>query len=77
MNEKHLKCYLRLSSVFVSRLLLSDSFVSQTKRHYQPHIRADCSGSSTNIVNKPTPSGFHQLRIQPKPAPVEEKVRSV
>ncbi|XP_030588266.1 uncharacterized protein saxo4 isoform X4 [Archocentrus centrarchus] len=53
-------------------LLLSDSFVSQTKRHYQPHIHSDCSGSS-NIVNKPRHSGFHQLRIQPKAASVEEK----
>lgn len=54
-------------------LLLSDSFVSQTKRHYQPPIRSGCSGSSTNIVNKPGNSGFHQLRIQPKTASVEEK----
>uniref|UniRef100_A0AAZ1X0R4 Uncharacterized protein n=1 Tax=Oreochromis aureus TaxID=47969 RepID=A0AAZ1X0R4_OREAU len=55
------------------RLLLSDSFVSQTKQHYQPPIRSGCSGSSTNLVNKPGNSGFHQLRIQPKTASVEEK----
>uniref|UniRef100_A0A3P8PPA2 Uncharacterized protein n=1 Tax=Astatotilapia calliptera TaxID=8154 RepID=A0A3P8PPA2_ASTCA len=54
-------------------LLLSDSFVSQTKQHYQPPIHSGCSGSSTNIVNKPGNSGFHQLRIQPKTASVEEK----
>uniref|UniRef100_A0A3Q4HEH0 Stabilizer of axonemal microtubules 4 n=1 Tax=Neolamprologus brichardi TaxID=32507 RepID=A0A3Q4HEH0_NEOBR len=54
-------------------LLLSDSFVSQTKLHYQPPIRSGCSGSSTNLVNKPGNSGFHQLKIQPKTASVEEK----
>nr|XP_046251297.1 protein phosphatase 1 regulatory subunit 32 isoform X2 [Scatophagus argus] len=43
-------------------LLLSDSFVSQTQRDYQPHIRSDCSGSLPNIVSKPRASGFHQLR---------------
>ncbi|XP_070764288.1 stabilizer of axonemal microtubules 4 [Enoplosus armatus] len=53
-------------------LLLSDSFVSQTKRHYQPHIRSDCSGSLPNVVNKPGESGFHQLRSHQKTVAAEE-----
>ncbi|XP_033491086.1 stabilizer of axonemal microtubules 4 isoform X1 [Epinephelus lanceolatus] len=54
-------------------LLLSDSFVSQTQRHYQHHIQSDCSGSLPNLINKPRDSGFHQLRSRPKTAAVEEK----
>ncbi|XP_044050461.1 protein phosphatase 1 regulatory subunit 32 [Siniperca chuatsi] len=54
-------------------LLLSDSLISQTKRHFQPHIRSDCSGSLPNLVNKPRESGFHQLRSHPKAVTAEEK----
>ncbi|KAK2842358.1 hypothetical protein Q5P01_012558 [Channa striata] len=53
-------------------LLLSDSFTSQTKRHYQPHIMSDFS--LPNLNNKPPQSGFHQLWTHPKPAStVEDK----
>ncbi|XP_070827997.1 stabilizer of axonemal microtubules 4 [Chaetodon trifascialis] len=52
-------------------LLLSDNFMSQTKRHYQPHIRSDCS--LPNVINKPRQSGFHQLRSHPKTESVEAK----
>ncbi|KAG8012703.1 hypothetical protein GBF38_020563 [Nibea albiflora] len=52
-------------------LLLSDSYTSQTKRHYQPHIRSDCP--PLNIVNKPRESGFHQLRSHPKAVTEEEQ----
>ncbi|XP_067447218.1 stabilizer of axonemal microtubules 4 [Thunnus thynnus] len=54
-------------------LLLSDSFISQTKRHYQPHIQSDSSRSLPNLVNRPRESGFHQLRNQPKTETVEKK----
>ncbi|XP_056273564.1 protein phosphatase 1 regulatory subunit 32 [Pseudoliparis swirei] len=54
-------------------LLLSDSFMSQTKQHYQPHIRSDCTGPLPNIVNKSRDSGFHQPKSLPKTATVEEK----
>uniref|UniRef100_A0A4W6DYN5 Stabilizer of axonemal microtubules 4 n=1 Tax=Lates calcarifer TaxID=8187 RepID=A0A4W6DYN5_LATCA len=54
-------------------LLLSDSFMSQTKRHYQPHIRSDCLGALPNLINKPRDSGFHQLRSHPKTESGEEK----
>ncbi|XP_038562396.1 protein phosphatase 1 regulatory subunit 32 [Micropterus salmoides] len=54
-------------------LLLSDSFMSQTKRHYQPHIRSDCSGCLPNLVNKPKESGFYQLRNHPKTVTEKEK----
>ncbi|KAI3371256.1 hypothetical protein L3Q82_023873, partial [Scortum barcoo] len=54
-------------------LLLSDSFMSQTKQHYQPHIRSDCSGSLPSLINKPSESGFYQLRHHPKTETVEEK----
>ncbi|KAK5867291.1 hypothetical protein PBY51_011796 [Eleginops maclovinus] len=54
-------------------LLLSDSFTSQTKQHYQPHIRSDCWGSLPNLINKPRDSGYYQLRIHPKAETVEEK----
>uniref|UniRef100_A0A8C4F4G6 Stabilizer of axonemal microtubules 4 n=1 Tax=Dicentrarchus labrax TaxID=13489 RepID=A0A8C4F4G6_DICLA len=47
-------------------LLLSDSFMSQAKQDYQPHIPSDCSGSLPNIINKPRESGFHQLRSHSK-----------
>ncbi|XP_042352666.1 protein phosphatase 1 regulatory subunit 32 isoform X2 [Plectropomus leopardus] len=53
--------------------LLSDSFMSQTKLHYQPHIHSDCSGSMPNIINKPRGSGYHQLRNLPKTVSMEEK----
>ncbi|XP_054476753.1 protein phosphatase 1 regulatory subunit 32 [Anoplopoma fimbria] len=53
-------------------LLLSDSFMSQTKQHYQPHIRSDYSGSLPNLINKSRDSGFHQLRSRPKTATMEE-----
>uniref|UniRef100_A0A3B5BLX6 Protein phosphatase 1 regulatory subunit 32-like n=1 Tax=Stegastes partitus TaxID=144197 RepID=A0A3B5BLX6_9TELE len=51
---------------------LSDSYMSQTKLHYQPHIRSDCSGSLPNIISKPRDSGFHQMKTQPKTATMEE-----
>ncbi|KAM7396813.1 hypothetical protein PAMP_019824 [Pampus punctatissimus] len=54
-------------------LQLSDNFMSQTKRHYQPHIRSDSSRSLPNILNKPRESGFHQLRNHPKTETVEQK----
>ncbi|KAK5927919.1 hypothetical protein CgunFtcFv8_013027 [Champsocephalus gunnari] len=54
-------------------LLLSDSFTTQTKQHYQPHVRSDCWGSLPNLINKPRDSGFYQLRIHPKAETVEEK----
>eukprot|EP00064_Thunnus_orientalis_P003418 superscaffoldBa00000277_g3427 len=47
--------------------------MSQTKRHYQPHIRTDSSRSLPNLVNRPRESGFHQLRNQPKTETVEKK----
>ncbi|KAI9529673.1 hypothetical protein NQZ68_007911 [Dissostichus eleginoides] len=56
-------------------LLLSDSFTTQTKQHYQPHVRSDCWGSLPNLINKPRDSGFYQLRIHPKAETVEEKNR--
>ncbi|XP_035813346.2 protein phosphatase 1 regulatory subunit 32 [Amphiprion ocellaris] len=51
-------------------LSLSDSYMSQTKLHYQPRIRSDYL---PNIVNKPRDSGFLQTRTQPKTAAMEEK----
>ncbi|XP_039988194.1 protein phosphatase 1 regulatory subunit 32 [Xiphias gladius] len=54
-------------------LLLSDSFTSQTKRHYQPHIRSECSGSLPKLINKPRDSGFYQLRSHPKTVTGEDK----
>lgn len=54
-------------------LSLSDSYMSQTKLHYQPHIRSDCLGPLPGIINKPRDSGFHQMRTQPKAAATEEK----
>ncbi|KAM4573874.1 uncharacterized protein saxo4 [Odontesthes bonariensis] len=53
--------------------LLSDSFLSQTKRHYQPHLSFNYLGSLPNLTNKPTDSGFHQLRSHLKTLAVEEK----
>ncbi|XP_047452819.1 protein phosphatase 1 regulatory subunit 32 [Mugil cephalus] len=47
-------------------LLLSDSFMSQTKRHYQPPSPYECSVSLPNLVNRAMDSGFHQLRSHPK-----------
>ncbi|KAM7414696.1 hypothetical protein PAMA_019486 [Pampus argenteus] len=55
-------------------LQLSDNFMSQTKRHYQPHIRSDGWRSLPNVLNKPRESGFHQLRNHPKTETVEQKV---
>nr|XP_020475045.1 protein phosphatase 1 regulatory subunit 32 [Monopterus albus] len=47
--------------------------MSQTKRHYQPHIWSDCSGSLPNLINKPRDSGFYQLKSHQKTATVEKK----
>ncbi|XP_026221784.1 protein phosphatase 1 regulatory subunit 32 [Anabas testudineus] len=47
-------------------LVLSDSFTSQTKRHYLPCIRSDFSRPLPNLLNKPRDSGFHQLESPPK-----------
>ncbi|XP_056243653.1 protein phosphatase 1 regulatory subunit 32 isoform X1 [Seriola aureovittata] len=54
-------------------LLLSDSLMSQTKRHYQPHIRSDCSGSLPNLINRSRDSGFCYLRSHPRTVAAEEK----
>ncbi|KAA8590094.1 hypothetical protein FQN60_014028 [Etheostoma spectabile] len=54
-------------------LSLSDNFTSQTKQHYQPHIRSDCLGPLPNLINKPAHSGFYQLRTGPRTATVEEE----
>ncbi|XP_078113237.1 stabilizer of axonemal microtubules 4 isoform X1 [Sander vitreus] len=54
-------------------LSLSDNFMSQTKQHYRPHIRSDCSGPLPNLINKPSDSGFYQLRAHPRTVTVEEK----
>ncbi|CAG5957920.1 unnamed protein product, partial [Menidia menidia] len=54
--------------------LLSDSFMSQTKRHYQPHVCFNYLGSLPNLMNTSTDSGFHQLRSFLNTVPVEEKV---
>ncbi|XP_071353533.1 stabilizer of axonemal microtubules 4 isoform X2 [Trachinotus anak] len=54
-------------------VLLSDSFMSQTKRHYQPHVRSDGSGSLPNLLNKPRDSGFCYLRSHPKTVAGGEK----
>ncbi|XP_037622023.1 uncharacterized protein ppp1r32 isoform X1 [Sebastes umbrosus] len=53
-------------------LLLSDSFTSQTKLHFQPHIRSDYSGSLPNVMNKPRDSAF-QRRNRPKTVTVVGK----
>ncbi|XP_029288861.1 protein phosphatase 1 regulatory subunit 32 [Cottoperca gobio] len=53
--------------------LLSDSFTTQTKQHYQLHVRSDCMGSLPNLINKPRDSGFYQLRIRPQAETMEEK----
>ncbi|MEQ2316958.1 hypothetical protein AMECASPLE_037873 [Ameca splendens] len=55
------------------RLLLSDSFMSQTKQHYQPPIHSDGSGSLPSVLNKPRASGFHHVRSLSKAEPVEAK----
>ncbi|XP_069384487.1 stabilizer of axonemal microtubules 4 isoform X2 [Paralichthys olivaceus] len=55
------------------RLLLSNNFLTQTKLHYKPHIRADCSGPLPNLINKPRDSGFHQLRTHLQPETGEEE----
>ncbi|XP_029009536.1 protein phosphatase 1 regulatory subunit 32 isoform X2 [Betta splendens] len=54
-------------------LVLSDSFVSQTKRHYQPRSQVFFPGSLPNILNKPRLSGFHQLWSRSNAASVEER----
>ncbi|XP_073329001.1 stabilizer of axonemal microtubules 4 [Pagrus major] len=60
--------------VGINRLLLSDNYVSQTKRHYQPHIQPDYySRPLPNLVNKHRQSGFHQLKSHPKTVTAEEK----
>lgn len=65
-------CSLTHRCACIYRLLLSDNYMTQTKRHYQPHIRSDCP--PLNIVNKSRESGFHQLRSHPKAVTEEEKV---
>ncbi|MED6244669.1 hypothetical protein ATANTOWER_020440 [Ataeniobius toweri] len=54
-------------------LLLCDSFMSQTKQHYQPPIHSDGSGSLPSVLNKPRASGFHHVRSLSKAEPVEAK----
>ncbi|KAK5619515.1 hypothetical protein CRENBAI_013900 [Crenichthys baileyi] len=54
-------------------LLLSDSFTSQTKQHYQPPIHSDGSGSLPSLPNKPRASGFYHVRSLSKAGPVEAK----
>ncbi|XP_067356761.1 stabilizer of axonemal microtubules 4 isoform X1 [Channa argus] len=55
-------------------ILLSDSFMSLTKRDYQPRIRSDFSGSLPNLNNKLPHSGFCQLRTHTnKASTVEDK----
>ncbi|XP_059191894.1 protein phosphatase 1 regulatory subunit 32 [Centropristis striata] len=54
-------------------LLLADSFTSQTKQDYQPHIRSHFSGSLPNVINKPRDIGYLQLRTRQKTDPVEDK----
>ncbi|XP_053175815.1 protein phosphatase 1 regulatory subunit 32 [Scomber japonicus] len=54
-------------------LLLSDSFVTQTKRHYQPPIRSSSLRSLPNVVNNPRESGFYQLRNHPQTETAEKK----
>ncbi|XP_040894680.1 protein phosphatase 1 regulatory subunit 32 [Toxotes jaculatrix] len=54
-------------------LLLCDSYMSQTKRHYQPHVWPGCSGSLPNLTNKSRDSGFYQLRSHPKTVTGKEK----
>ncbi|XP_016888374.1 protein phosphatase 1 regulatory subunit 32 isoform X2 [Cynoglossus semilaevis] len=43
-------------------LLLSDSFTSQTKRHYQSHVSSDRSNPLPNLFNNRRDGGFHQLK---------------
>lgn len=59
--------------VSVYRPLLSDSFMSETKRHFQPHIRSDCSGPLPNLINRSRDSGLGYLRCHPAVA-AEERV---
>uniref|UniRef100_UPI003AAC6582 stabilizer of axonemal microtubules 4 n=1 Tax=Centroberyx gerrardi TaxID=166262 RepID=UPI003AAC6582 len=47
-------------------LLLLDSFMSQTKRHYRPYIGSDGSEVFQNFSDKPRESGFLQMRSLPK-----------
>ncbi|KAG7523054.1 hypothetical protein JOB18_037689 [Solea senegalensis] len=47
-------------------LLLSDSFMSQTKQHYRPNIHSDCSKFLPNLTDRRRYSGFHQLRTHQK-----------
>ncbi|CAB1433027.1 unnamed protein product [Pleuronectes platessa] len=54
------------------KLLLSNNFLTLTNLHYQPHIRADCSGSLPKLINKPRDSGFRQLRSHLQPETGEE-----
>ncbi|XP_029991617.1 protein phosphatase 1 regulatory subunit 32 [Sphaeramia orbicularis] len=54
-------------------LLLSDSYMSQTKLHYRPQIHSDGSEYLAKVNNKPTVSGFHQSGTHPKAASLEEK----
>ncbi|XP_041650560.1 uncharacterized protein ppp1r32 [Cheilinus undulatus] len=54
-------------------LVLSDNYMTQTKRHYQAPVHADGFGSSPNLLNKSKESGFHQLKCHPKAAILEKK----
>ncbi|XP_026167744.1 protein phosphatase 1 regulatory subunit 32 isoform X1 [Mastacembelus armatus] len=54
-------------------LLLRDSFMSQTKLHYQPHSWSEFSRSLPNLINGTRDSGFHQLWCHQKTVPGEEK----
>uniref|UniRef100_A0A668ANI0 Stabilizer of axonemal microtubules 4 n=1 Tax=Myripristis murdjan TaxID=586833 RepID=A0A668ANI0_9TELE len=47
-------------------LLLSDNFISQTKRDYQPYTRSDGSEASPNLSDKARESGYLQLGTVPK-----------
>ncbi|XP_029378324.1 protein phosphatase 1 regulatory subunit 32 [Echeneis naucrates] len=53
--------------------LLSDSFMSETKQHYRPHVHSDCSGSLPNLVNRARDSGFCYLTCHPRTVGGEEK----
>ncbi|XP_058500588.1 protein phosphatase 1 regulatory subunit 32 [Solea solea] len=54
-------------------LLLSDSFMSQTKQHYRPHIHYDSSKFLPNLTDRRRHSGFHQLRTHQKTESDAEK----
>ncbi|XP_072290528.1 uncharacterized protein saxo4 [Eucyclogobius newberryi] len=54
-------------------LLLFDNYITQTKRHYQPYVHNDGSGSIPSLYNKFRESGFYQLNCPPKPLCQDEK----